>query len=116
MVDPGEQRPVAGDRVGASAAAVGDADHVASALLVGLGAADGDQEARRAGLEVGQLQAGEIGAAQRAGVAEHEDDLRATATTNYLSTGVPAHVVRDIMGHTDLRVTNGYARDPTMTR
>jgi integrase len=37
-------------------------------------------------------------------------DLRATAATNYLSAGVPAHVVRDIMGHTDLRVTNGYAR------
>ncbi|SDK21237.1 Site-specific recombinase XerD [Nocardioides sp. YR527] len=37
-------------------------------------------------------------------------DLRATAATNFLSANVPPHVVRDILGHTDLRVTNGYAR------
>lgn len=37
-------------------------------------------------------------------------DLRATAATNYLSAGVPPHVVRDILGHEDIKVTNGYAR------
>lgn len=37
-------------------------------------------------------------------------DLRATAATNLLSAGVPPHVVRDILGHEDIKVTNGYAR------
>lgn len=37
-------------------------------------------------------------------------DLRATAITNMLSAGVPPHVVRDIAGHQDLKVTSGYAR------
>lgn len=37
-------------------------------------------------------------------------DLRATAATNYLSAGVPPHVVRDILGHEDIKVTNSYAR------
>ncbi|PUB28603.1 site-specific recombinase XerD [Promicromonospora sp. AC04] len=43
-----------------------------------------------------------------AGVRVH--DLRATAATNLLSAGVPPHVVRDILGHEDIAVTNGYAR------
>lgn len=33
-------------------------------------------------------------------------DLRATALTNLLEAGVKLHVVRDIAGHSDLRVTN----------
>lgn len=37
-------------------------------------------------------------------------DLRATAATNLLAAGVPPHVVRDILGHQDLRVTTLYAR------
>lgn len=37
-------------------------------------------------------------------------DLRATATTNLLSAGVPPHVVRDIRGHEDIKVTTGYTR------
>lgn len=37
-------------------------------------------------------------------------DLRATAATNMLAAGVPPHVVRDILGHEDIKVTNGYAR------
>jgi integrase len=37
-------------------------------------------------------------------------DLRATAATNSLAAGVPPHVVRDILGHQDLRVTSLYAR------
>lgn len=37
-------------------------------------------------------------------------DLRATALTNLLEAGVKLHVVRDIAGHSDLRVTNLYTR------
>jgi len=37
-------------------------------------------------------------------------DLRATAATNLLAAGVPVHVVRDILGHHDIAVTNLYAR------
>jgi len=45
-------------------------------------------------------------------------DLRATAATNMLAAGVPPHVVRDILGHEDIKVTNGYARshDDAFTR
>lgn len=81
VVDAGEQRPgvvaavgkpgVEGDdRVGRAAVAVGDADGLATVLLVGLGSADRDQKARGAGLEVGAVESGEVGAAQGAGVAE----------------------------------------------
>jgi integrase len=37
-------------------------------------------------------------------------DLRATVATNYLAAGVPVNVVRDILGHEDIKVTNLYAR------
>jgi site-specific recombinase XerD len=37
-------------------------------------------------------------------------DLRATAATNYLAAGVLVHVVRDILCHHDITVTNLYAR------
>jgi integrase len=45
-------------------------------------------------------------------------DLRATAATNYLAAGVPVNVVRDILGHEDIKVTNLYARshDDALTR
>ncbi|MGM7422477.1 tyrosine-type recombinase/integrase [Cellulosimicrobium sp. CpK407] len=37
-------------------------------------------------------------------------DLRACFITNSLAAGVPPHVVREMAGHHDLTVTNGYAR------
>lgn len=40
-------------------------------------------------------------------------DLRASAVTNYLDAGVPVHVVRDIAGHSDISVTDRYARRHT---
>ncbi|MFI2105476.1 tyrosine-type recombinase/integrase [Isoptericola sp. NPDC019693] len=45
-------------------------------------------------------------------------DLRACFITNSLAAGVPPHVVREMAGHHDLTVTNGYARahDDALTR
>jgi hypothetical protein len=37
-------------------------------------------------------------------------DLRAAAATNLPDAGAPPHVVRDVLGHEDIRVTNGCAR------
>ena len=57
--------------------AVGDADDLAGAVLVGLGAADGDQDPAGLVADVGEVEGGELAAAHRGG--EPEQDERGVA-------------------------------------
>ena len=68
-----------GDGVGGGVPTLGDADDLAGAVLVGLGAADGDQDPAGSVADVDEVEAGELGAAHRGG--EPEQDERGIAGT-----------------------------------
>jgi hypothetical protein len=53
--------------------AVDDGDDLAVGVLVGLGAVDGEQEAARFELDVGQRESGEFGASHGGGEVEQDD-------------------------------------------
>lgn len=55
------------DGVGGGVLTVGDADDLAGAVLVGLGAADGDQDPAGLVADVGEVEGGELAAAHRGG-------------------------------------------------
>lgn len=63
-----------------------------------------------AGQRIGSLRQGFKAAAKRAGLPEelHQHDLRHTRVVNWLSEGKPIHIVRDAMGHSTVKVTEGY--------
>ena len=73
------QAPRAATGSGGGMPAVGDADDLAAAVEVGLGAADGDQQAGGLALDVGEGERGELTAAQRGG--EPEQDQRGVPGT-----------------------------------
>src|SRR5918995_1717077 len=73
------QAPRAATGSGGGMPAVGDADDLAAAVEVGLGAADGDQQAGGVSLDVGEGERGELTAAQRGG--EPEQDQRGVPGT-----------------------------------
>jgi hypothetical protein len=83
-VDPGEQRagtcradPEPGvecpDGVGLPVLAAGDSDDLPPAVLVGLRAADRDEDAGGLRHDVGKIEGGELAGTQRGGVAEQND-------------------------------------------
>lgn len=76
QVPPGDEFA---DRVGGGTAPVGNADQGAGCVLVGLGAADVQQQAAGLGFDAGQGEGGELADPQRRGVAEQ--DQRGVAGT-----------------------------------
>ena len=70
VAEPGVE---CGDRVGGGVLAVDDGDDLAVGVLVGLGPADGEQDAAGLELDVGQREGGQLGAAHRRGEAEQDE-------------------------------------------
>ena len=69
-----------------------------------------DQARRGAGERIGSLRRSFDKAAARAGLSSdlNQHDLRHTRVTRWLAAGKPIHLVRQAMGHSTVKITEGY--------